>query len=166
MPAAVRAAHFVRSFERGLAVIRSFDAEHPARPGTRLRLPRLLHTAAGRAPASGATRRPYGESASLCVLDGDDAVHVACLSARRVLAVTITVGVRQPARATAAGRVLLAHLPAGELVTRRPTGALRRELDRIGHEGHAFVDPGLEEGLRAVAAPVRDRDGAVVASRA
>src|SRR3954465_15405926 len=31
MPAAVRAPHFVRSFERGLAVIRSFDAEHPAR---------------------------------------------------------------------------------------------------------------------------------------
>ncbi len=30
MPDAVRAPHFVRSFERGLAVIRAFDADHPA----------------------------------------------------------------------------------------------------------------------------------------
>ncbi|UXX96278.1 hypothetical protein N7U49_38995 [Streptomyces sp. AD2-2] len=54
-----------------------------------------------------------GESASLCVLDGDDAVHVACLPARRVLAVTITVGVRQPARATAAGRCSSPIYPRG-----------------------------------------------------
>ncbi|MER6208479.1 IclR family transcriptional regulator C-terminal domain-containing protein [Streptomyces sp. NPDC001642] len=205
MPAAVRAPHFVRSFERGLAVIRSFDAEHPARTLsevaracelTRAAARRLLLTLAdlgyvrsdgrlfrltprvlelGYAYLAGATLpqtvTPHleqlvartGESASLCVLDGDDAVHVACLPARRVLAVTLTVGTRQPARATAAGRVLLAHLPAGELDTRRPTRALRKELDRIRHEGHALVDPEIEEGLRAVAAPVRDRDGAVVA---
>ncbi len=31
MSTVARAPHFVRSFERGLAVIRSFDAEHPAR---------------------------------------------------------------------------------------------------------------------------------------
>ncbi|MEV0640468.1 IclR family transcriptional regulator C-terminal domain-containing protein [Streptomyces sp. NPDC050619] len=31
MPETVRAPHFVRSFEHGLAVIRCFDAEHPAR---------------------------------------------------------------------------------------------------------------------------------------
>ncbi|MFE2584234.1 IclR family transcriptional regulator C-terminal domain-containing protein [Streptomyces sp. NPDC059378] len=31
MPTTARASHFVRSFERGLAVIRSFDAERPAR---------------------------------------------------------------------------------------------------------------------------------------
>jgi IclR family pca regulon transcriptional regulator len=31
MSTGARAPHFVRSFERGLAVIRSFDAEHPAR---------------------------------------------------------------------------------------------------------------------------------------
>src|SRR3954466_7582042 len=31
MPTGARAPHFVRSFERGLAVIRSFDADHPAR---------------------------------------------------------------------------------------------------------------------------------------
>lgn len=31
MSAEARAPHFVKSFERGLAVIRSFDAEHPAR---------------------------------------------------------------------------------------------------------------------------------------
>ncbi len=179
MPAAVRAPHFVRSFERGLAVIRSFDAEHPARtlgevaraclpahparPGTRLRLPRRLHTAADRDPASGATRRPHR------------GVGVPVRPRRRRRRPRrLSAGPPRPGRhhhrghATARPRHRRgpgAPRPSapGELETRRPTGALRRELDRIRHEGHALVDPELEEGIRAVAAPVRDRDGAVVA---
>ncbi|WP_019069826.1 IclR family transcriptional regulator domain-containing protein [Streptomyces hokutonensis] len=205
MPAAARAPHFVRSFERGLAVIRSFDAEHPARTLsevaracelTRAAARRLLLTLAdlgyvqsdgrlfrltprvlelGYSYLAGSTlpqlAAPHleqlvartGESASLCVLDGDDVVHVACLPARRVLAATIIVGTRYPARATAVGRVLLAHLPAGRLADGTSTDVLRKELHRIRHEGYALVDEELEEGLRSVAAPVRDRDGAVVA---
>ncbi|MEV0741926.1 IclR family transcriptional regulator C-terminal domain-containing protein [Streptomyces sp. NPDC050549] len=205
MPAAVRAPHFVRSFERGLAVIRSFDAEHPARTLsevaracelTRAAARRLLLTLAdlgyvqsdgrlfrltprvlelGYSYLAGSTLPqivvPHleqlvartGESASLCVLDGDDVVHVACLPARRILAATITVGTRHPARTTAVGRVLLAHLPADELAARPSTDVLRKELHRLRHEGYALGDEELEEGLRSVAVPVRDRDGAVVA---
>ncbi|MBK6013077.1 IclR family transcriptional regulator C-terminal domain-containing protein [Streptomyces sp. MBT53] len=205
MPAAVRAPHFVRSFERGLAVIRSFDAEHPARTLsevaracelTRAAARRLLLTLAdlgyvqsdgrlfrltprvlelGYSYLAGSTLpqivAPHleqlvartGESASLCVLDGDDVVHIACLPARRIVAATIIVGTRHPAHATAAGRVLLAHLPGVELAARPSTDVLHKELHRIRHEGYALVDEELEEGLRTIAAPVRDRDGAVVA---
>jgi IclR family transcriptional regulator, pca regulon regulatory protein len=116
------------------------------------------------------------ESSSLSVLDGDDIVYVARVPTSRIMTVAINVGTRFPAYATSMGRVLLASLPDHELrpyldrvrldrLTAHtvPTpAALRSELDRIRTEGYAIVDQELEEGLRAVAAPIRDRTGRVV----
>ncbi|MET9381181.1 IclR family transcriptional regulator C-terminal domain-containing protein [Streptomyces sp. NPDC002928] len=219
MSTAARASHFVRSFERGLAVIRAFDAEHPARTLsevaracdlTRAAARRLLLTLAdlgyvhcdgrlfrltprvlelGHAYLAGLAlpriAEPHlkqlvaevKESSSLCLLDGDDVVHVARVPARRIMSATITVGTRFPAHVTAVGRVLLAPLPDEDLdarlarAERRPLTAytivtpqaLRAELGRVRRQGYALVDQELEEGLRSVAAPVRDRGGAVVA---
>jgi IclR family pca regulon transcriptional regulator len=42
--------------------------------------------------------------------------------------------------------------------------ALRAEVDRVRGQGWALVDQELEEGLRSVAAPIRDRSGRVVAA--
>ncbi|QYX76211.1 IclR family transcriptional regulator domain-containing protein [Streptomyces akebiae] len=217
---AAREPHFVRSFERGLAVIRAFDAEHPAltlsevartceltraaarrflltlvdlgyvhTDGRLFRLtPRVLEL--GYAYLSSFTlpdlAEPHlerlaaqvGESSSLCVLDGDDIVYVARVSASRIMTATITVGTRFPAHVTSVGRVILAHLPDEEIdarlaradlvpLTRRTlTSAdqLRAELRRVRRQGYALVDQELEEGLRSVAVPVRDRDAEVVAA--
>ncbi|WP_371574913.1 IclR family transcriptional regulator C-terminal domain-containing protein [Streptomyces sp. NBC_01314] len=214
-----REPHFVRSFERGLAVIRAFDAEHSAltlsevartceltraaarrflltlvdlgyvhTDGRLFRLtPRVLEL--GYAYLAGFTlpdlALPHlerlvaqvGESSSLCVLDGDDIVYVARVPASRIMTATITVGTRFPAHVTSVGRVVLAHLPDEEIdarlaradlrpLTRRTlTSAdrLRAELRRVRRQGYAVVDQEVEEGLRSVAAPVRDRDGEVVA---
>jgi IclR family pca regulon transcriptional regulator len=118
------------------------------------------------------------ESSSLCVLDGEAIVYVARVPTRRIMSATITVGTCFPAYATSVGRVILAHLPDEEIDARlaraelRPlTGrtlvsarALRTELLRVRRQGYAIVDQELEEGLRSVAAPVRDRDGEVVAA--
>jgi IclR family pca regulon transcriptional regulator len=41
---------------------------------------------------------------------------------------------------------------------------LRAELERIRGQGFALVDQELEEGLRAVAVPIHDGDGRVVAA--
>jgi IclR family pca regulon transcriptional regulator len=38
---------------------------------------------------------------------------------------------------------------------------LRAELAQVRLQGHSVVDQELEEGLRAIAAPIRDRGGAV-----
>ncbi|MBC9724324.1 hypothetical protein H8R17_04780 [Streptomyces sp. TRM68367] len=57
-------------------------------------------------------------------------------------------------------RTELRPMTGRTIVTAR---ALRAELRRVRRQGHALVDQELEEGLRSVAAPVRDRDGAVVA---
>jgi IclR family pca regulon transcriptional regulator len=42
--------------------------------------------------------------------------------------------------------------------------ALRRELRKIRAQGWALVDQELEEGLRSLAAPIRDADGHVMAA--
>ncbi|MFD3582260.1 helix-turn-helix domain-containing protein [Streptomyces sp. NPDC058683] len=198
MSSDARAPHFVRSFERGLAVIRAFDAEHPARTlsevaracdltraaarrllltlvdlgyvhsdGRRFRLtPRVLEL--GYAYLSGldlpSLAQPHleqlaalvGESAALCVLDADAVVHVAAVPARRVMAATVAVGARYPAHRTAAGAVLLAHPP--EPCSPGPPAA-----ESIRRQGFALLEDDLEDGVRTLAAPVRDRSGQVVA---
>jgi len=118
------------------------------------------------------------ESSSVSVLDGGDIVYVARVSASRIMRVAISVGTRFPAYATSMGRVLLAGLDEEELAavldggelrgltraTVTSTATLRAELARVRAQGWALVDQELEEGLRAIAAPIRDRDGRVVAA--
>ncbi|MGH3321548.1 MAG: IclR family transcriptional regulator domain-containing protein [Streptosporangiaceae bacterium] len=118
------------------------------------------------------------ESSSVSVLDGEDIVYVARVPTSRIMTVTISIGTRFPAYATSMGRVLLAGLPPGELDAylggvrfRRLTprtitsaGSLRGELERARGQGWALVDQELEEGLRSIAAPIRDRTGRVVAA--
>ncbi|MDH2427549.1 IclR family transcriptional regulator C-terminal domain-containing protein [Sphaerisporangium sp. TRM90804] len=118
------------------------------------------------------------ESASVSVLDMPDIVYVARVPTSRIMRVTISIGTRFPAHSTSMGRVLLAWSPPAELeayfsratlerhtsrtVTSR--AALEAELGRVRSQGWAMVDQELEEGLRSIAAPVRDRAGRVVAA--
>ena len=211
---------FVQSLERGLAVIRAFDAQRPeltlsevARHCdlTRAAARRFLLTLAdlGYVRTDGRLFRltprvlelgyaylsslslpevasPHlerlveevHESSSMSVLDGDDIVYVARVPMARIMTVAINVGTRFPAYATSMGRVLLAALPGNaleeyldrvtlqQLAPRTTTSpdALRAELSRVQAQGYAIVDQELEGGLRAVAAPVRDKAGTTVAA--
>lgn len=118
------------------------------------------------------------ESTSVSVLDGDDVVYVARVPVNRIMTVTITLGTRFPAYATSMGRVLLAGLSDDELdtyltraelapITGRTVTTveqLRAEIDAVRRDGYCIVDQELEEGLRSLAAPIRDASGSVVAS--
>lgn len=118
------------------------------------------------------------ESASLAVLDGEDVVYVEQVVGHRVLAVPVVIGGRDSAAATSLGRVLLAHKPDEwidaflrnvrlERFTDRTIVDPKRlasELDRVRRQGWALVDEELEDGLRAIAAPIRDASGGVVAA--
>jgi IclR family transcriptional regulator, pca regulon regulatory protein len=118
------------------------------------------------------------ESSSIAVLDGADIVYVARVPTTRIMRVAISVGTRFPAHATSMGRVLLAGLGEPELstylahaalerITPRTVAtpeALRRELVGVRNRGWAIVDQELEDGLRSVAAPIRDRTRTVVAA--
>jgi len=118
------------------------------------------------------------ESSSLSVLDGNDIVYVARVPTSRIMTVAINVGTRFPAYATSMGRVLLAgldddaleeHLATLELEqftshTVTSVDALRERVLEARRQGYALVDQELEHGLRSLAAPVRNREGVVVAS--
>ncbi len=118
------------------------------------------------------------ESSSVSVLDGADVVYVAREATQRIMTVAIAVGTRFPAYATSMGRVLLSGLADRELddflarvelkpltpATVTEPRKLRAEINRVRRQGWALVDQELECGLRAVAVPIRNQSGAVVAA--
>jgi IclR family transcriptional regulator, pca regulon regulatory protein len=109
------------------------------------------------------------ESSSISVLDGHQIVYVVRVPTKRIMTVAISVGTRFPAYATSMGRVLLAALPDEELerylaeatfdrLTSRTVtnpARVRAIVHEVARQGYAIVDQELEEGLRAVAAPIR-----------
>ena len=118
------------------------------------------------------------ESSSVSVLDADDVVYIARVPTRRIMTITISVGTRFPAYATSMGRVLLAGqsdewldgyfatVELRRLTARTVTDvdSLRAELLLVREQGWSFVDEELEEGLRAIAAPIHDLSGRVTAA--
>jgi IclR family pca regulon transcriptional regulator len=119
-----------------------------------------------------------GESASMSMLDDTEIVLVVRVPVNRMRSFMLGLGDRMPAYVTAQGRMLLAHLsdaaldrffeeaPLRPLTGRTLTdpAQLRTELQAIAKQGWALVDQEHEINMRAVAAPVRDHNGAVVAS--
>ena len=118
------------------------------------------------------------ESSSISVLDGHHIVYVARVPTKRIMTVAISVGTRFPAYATSMGRVLLAGLSDEDLsrylreaefepfTARTVTDPERlREIVReVARLGYAIVDQELEEGLRAIAAPIHGAGDAVTAA--
>lgn len=118
------------------------------------------------------------ESVSATVLDGTQIVYVARVNTQRILSISISIGSRLPALWTSMGRVILAGLTDAELddflrtaPMEPPTprsltdrGALRAEILNIRNQGYALLDQELEEGVRSVAAPLRDRSGRTMAA--
>jgi len=216
----VRGRHFVQSLERGLAVIRTFDAQNPeltlaeiarrtgltraasrrfvltledlgyvTSDGRRFRLaPRVLEL--GYAYLSSQSLPELAlphlerlvseaqESSELSILDGDEIVYILRVPGPSIMTVAINVGARMPAFATSMGRVLLAGLSDDEIddylehahlrsflpSTITNAAELHKELMRARANGYSIIDQELEEGLRAVAVPVHDRTGKVIAA--
>jgi IclR family pca regulon transcriptional regulator len=118
------------------------------------------------------------ESCSMAVLDGEDIVYVARVPTKRIMSVAISVGTRFPAYATSMGRVLLAHqnqewlagylakVTLEQLTPRTVSSAdqLAGILERIRSDGYCLVDEELEEGLRALAAPIWAGQGRIAAA--
>ncbi|WP_433490059.1 IclR family transcriptional regulator [Nocardia grenadensis] len=118
------------------------------------------------------------ESTSVSILDGEDIVYVARVPVSRIMTVSITIGTRFPAYSTSMGRVLLAGLSAAAFeeylakVTLTPltdrtvltADELREQVRRTRESGYCLVDQELEQGLRSMAAPIRDHTGTVCAA--
>jgi IclR family transcriptional regulator, pca regulon regulatory protein len=210
---------YVQSLERGLSVLRAFNADHPhqtladvakATDLTRATARRLLHTLVhlgyvrtdgklfqlspkvldlGYAYVSSMQlsdiAMPYmeelsqrvHESISAAVLDGEDIVYVARVSTSRILAISLSIGSRLPALWTSMGRVLLSGLPQHELDEFLSTAVMEppaprglrtkeelcTEIRRVRDQGYCLLDQELEQGVRSIAAPLKDRSGRVIA---
>ncbi|KAB1988374.1 IclR family transcriptional regulator domain-containing protein [Streptomyces triticiradicis] len=141
-------------------------------PLSRISLPEIA------APHMTGLSQRLRDSVSLAVLTGTEIQYTGRVSTRSIMSVDVAVGTRLPAYATSLGRVILADLPedrATELVAgsapgdvpRRPAPdpeRFRAELERVRKDGYALVEGELEQGLRSIAVPVRDRAGRTVAA--
>jgi IclR family transcriptional regulator, acetate operon repressor len=113
-----------------------------------------------------------GETANLIVPRPGGSESIAQADGSHLLGVVNWVGRPLGLHSTAAGKVFLAHgvatLPDGVLAAPTPATitdrtALQADLDGVLARGYSLLVDELEPGLSAVAAPVRERDGEVVA---
>ena len=115
------------------------------------------------------------ETVTLGVLSGDDVVSIDQVTGARSIVSVSWVGKRTPLHTTSTGKVLLAAMDDAELDRRLARGlepstprtvtdqaVLRTQLAEVRRRGWAQTLEELEEGLNAVAAPVRQADGEVV----
>jgi DNA-binding IclR family transcriptional regulator len=129
-------------------------------------------------PILGRLRDEIGYASNLVVRDGRSIVYVAKVTPASWIASSVTVGTRLPAHATVFGRILLAELSLEQLRELYPEDRLARHSEQtpatvielfnlLQHDkgqdcvvGEGFFEPSIS----TVAAPVRDREGQVIAA--
>lgn len=125
-----------------------------------------------------ALMRDTGETAHLGILAGDALMFVAQVETERAIRAFFPPGTQGPMHATAAGKALLAWLPqerSRAIIAAQGLGRLtsltigspellERNLAQTRARGYAIDDQEHAEGMRAVAAPVFDAAGEVVAA--
>lgn len=149
----------VTLFELGALVRRRMDVANEARP----KLRELLEKT--------------GETVQLGIVDHFSVLYVYEMESPRAIRMAAAVGGRAPLHCTAVGKVLLAFQPpeyvaglverglaayTARTITRRED--LLRTLEEVRLRGHAVDDEESESGLRAIAAPVRNHAGTVIAA--
>jgi DNA-binding IclR family transcriptional regulator len=117
------------------------------------------------------------ETCNVAILRDGMAINVCQAEGSTAIATRNWIGERTAPHATSNGKVLLAHLAVDELAEVLPArlprftsrtianrALLGRELRTIRKQGYGYAREELEEGLQAVAAPIRDHRGVVVAA--
>ena len=129
-------------------------------------------------PVCRALAAEVGETVNLAILAGRDALYLDQAAGPAALSPHNWAGQRIPLHATSDGKVLLAYLSDAELAesltpplprfTARtvtdPGDQVPGLLDEVRQRGFATAVDELEAGLTAIAAPVRNAEGHVIAS--
>jgi DNA-binding IclR family transcriptional regulator len=127
-------------------------------------------------PVCRALAQEVGETVNIAILSGRDALYLDQVAGPAALSPHNWAGQRIPLHATSDGKVLLAYLPPHEIAehlmplprftdhTITTGSGLARALAEVRQHGYATAVEELEEGLTAVAAPVRNAEGRVIAS--
>ncbi len=128
-------------------------------------------------PVCRALAQEVGETVNLAILSGRDALYLDQVAGPAALSPHNWAGQRIPLHATSDGKVLLAYLPEAELTaclappmarfTDRTITAVAEFGDLLAEVRRCGVATAVEEleaGLTAIAAPVRNAEGNVIAS--
>jgi IclR family transcriptional regulator, KDG regulon repressor len=119
----------------------------------------------------------WDETCDLSIFDQGRAFYIEVLRGNHALTITAAVGQRLPVHCTASGKLLLAYLPSEELeaILNQPLaaytdntitspGELRDHLKDIRGRGYSVDNEEFELGICAVAAPIFNRRGDVIAA--
>ena len=118
------------------------------------------------------------ESCSAAVLDRTEIVYVLRVPTHKIMTINLSIGSRLPAYCTSMGRVLLssldddtldATLSSAPLYAHTPRTVtdkeeLKKTIAQVRRQGWAIVDQELEVGLISLSAPIRNRQGRVIAA--
>jgi IclR family transcriptional regulator, KDG regulon repressor len=118
------------------------------------------------------------ETCYLCVADQGQCLYIEKVECSQPVRIIHTVGQRNPMHCTGVGKVLLSGMTDIEIARLIETrgldahtrhtiiepGRLMRELESIRKKGTSVDNEELNLGVKCVAAPIRDRSGAVVAA--
>ncbi len=124
------------------------------------------------------TSKEIGETVNLAILDGKEIVYVERIKTQQILNINLEVGSRLPAYSTSMGKAIMAFLPRPRLEallrkmnlkphtsnTITSIEGLKNELEKVRRCGFATNNEELANGLRSVAAPVRNSEGEVIAA--
>ncbi len=118
----------------------------------------------------------WDETCDLSVFDRGSILYIEVVRGSRALTVAAAVGQRLPIHCTASGKLFLAHLPSEEqnVILNKPLAfytektvtspeGIRKELEIIRSQGYSIDREGFEMGVCAVAAPIYNRRGNVIA---
>ena len=119
-----------------------------------------------------------GETIHLAILDRDNIMYIDKIDGHQAVRMASFVGSRAPVHSTSVGKVLLAHQPESQwdryidevgLTPCTPNtitdaGVFHEHLQQVRQQGYAIDELENEDGIRCVAAPIRNHVGMVVAA--
>lgn len=119
----------------------------------------------------------WDEACDLSIFDQGNVFYIEVIQGNHALTISAAIGLRLPPHSTASGKLFLAFRSPEDLkaIIQQPLIAytektitsperLLEQLEQIRRQGYAFDDEELEVGIRAVAAPVFNQDGIIVAA--
>jgi IclR family transcriptional regulator, KDG regulon repressor len=149
----------IRLTELGLKVVRRMDLRREALPYMK----QLVEE--------------WDETCDLSIFDSNNVFYVEVVRGNRALTIAAAVGQRVPVHSTASGKLFLAHLPKEQqdLILGNPLRSytektitspdeLRKQLVEIRAQGFALDAEEFEVGVCAVATPIFNRRGNVIAT--
>ncbi len=119
----------------------------------------------------------YKETVHLVIRDRDEVVYIDKIEGPSAINIRSRIGKRNPIHATGVGKCLLAYSDEHDIEkilsrelkqythnTITNPVKLRKELERIREKGYSIDNEEIEEGLRCIAAPIKDYRGKVISA--